>query len=222
VVWNTGDIKMLGDKIVVKPHHTRAAEGVYERIKDRIKGSEQRLAITVAGESGSGKSEIATELARLFKEKNGFKYIIFHQDDYFIRPPKSNDEARREDIANVGMHEVRMDLMDEHMAIAKSQEGADIKKPLIDYDNNTVLEEVVASSGVNIVLAEGTYTTALENADIRVFINRTYIDTLEHRKERARDMLDDYTEKILIIEHNIISAQKQKADVVISKDYSVE
>ncbi|MBN2407555.1 MAG: hypothetical protein JXJ19_07640 [Elusimicrobia bacterium] len=211
---------MLGDKIVVKKHHTDAAAGVYEKIKQKVTGG-SRTAITVAGESGSGKSEIAHEIGRIFYEKNGFRSVTLHQDDYFIRPPRSNDEARRQDIGNVGMHEVRLGLLDEHIKEAKKKDSVTLKKPLIDYDNNAVLEEELDLAGISIILAEGTYTTALKNADIKVFIDRTFMDTLEHRKERARDRLDEYTERILKIEHEVISLQKNEADIIISKDYTV-
>jgi len=213
---------MLGDKIVVKPHHTKAAEGVYEKVRDRVVNAAGRVAVTVAGESGSGKSEIGSEIARIFKEKEGLESVIFHQDDYFIYPPKTNDRVRRENINNVGMQEVRLDLLDEHIKKSKQPETTTLTKPLIDYDNNTVLEETCDLSGKKLIIAEGTYTTALNNADIKVFIDRTYLDTFEHRKERARDYLDEYAENILKIEHEIISAQKKMADVIITREYGVE
>lgn len=213
---------MLGDKIIVKPYHTRAAVGVYEKIRDKvIDSSGSCISISVAGESGSGKSEIASEIARLLFEKDNITGIILHQDDYFKLPPKSNDEVRRKNISNVGINEVEMDLLNIHMGVAKSRE-AELKKPLIDYDNNIILEETVIVNGVRAVLAEGTYTTLLDNANIKIFIDRTYLDTLQHRKERARDKLDEYTEKILKIEHDIISAHKEMADIIINKDYSVD
>lgn len=212
---------MIGDKIVVKKYHTRAAEGVVERLRDKILSLGRPAVITVAGESGSGKSEIGSEIARILKEKDSLEGYLFHQDDYFIRPPKSNDEARQEDISNVGMHEVKLDLLDSHIAAVKNKDRGVIKKPLIDYNNNLVLEEAADLSDVDIAVAEGTYTTSLKEADFRVFIDRTYKDTLQHRKERARDELNEYTEKILIIEHKIISEHKKLADIVISSAYEV-
>ncbi|MFC2062150.1 uridine kinase [Elusimicrobiota bacterium] len=213
---------MLGDKIIVKPHHTRAAQGAYERIRGRVLDNPGPSVITVAGESGSGKSEIASEIARLFQEDNNLKGIIFHQDDYFVYPPKTNNEVRRKDIKNVGMNEVKMDLLDSDLLKAKQAEAQNLEKPLIDYNNNEILSESVDIENLQIIIAEGTYTTALENADIRVFINRTYEDTLEHRKERARDKLDEYVEEILKIEHEIISSQKKEADIIIDRDYNIE
>ncbi|MDA3793414.1 MAG: hypothetical protein PF545_07185 [Elusimicrobia bacterium] len=212
---------MLGDKIVVKPHHTKAAQGVFKRIKENIFSSppEKRYAITVSGESGCGKSEIGSEILRLFNEK-GARGLIFHQDDYFIYPPGTNDKKREEDINNVGMGEVKMDLLD--CDIEKAKKGnKNIQKPLIDYNKNIVISEEYDASAMKIIVAEGTYTAALKNADIRVFIDRDYRDTLEHRRERGRDALNDYTKQILEIEHKIISAHKKDADIIIGKDYSV-
>ncbi|MFH1415107.1 MAG: hypothetical protein ABIH89_03365 [Elusimicrobiota bacterium] len=227
---------MIGDKIVIRPHHTKAAEGAYVKVKKKINEKHgERLAITVAGESGSGKSEIAYELARLLHEKDSLKVIILAQDDYFILPPKSNAEARKKDIAHVGMHEVNLPLLDDNIAEIKRAGGVDfigdtlgtgtkkkLIKPLVDFDRDEIGSEEIDTAGANVVIAEGTYTTALRNADIRIFIDRVYQDTLEHRRERGRDELDEYTEKILEIEHGIISTHKENADIVVKKDYSVD
>jgi uridine kinase len=212
---------MIGDKIVVKPHHTKAAQGVYDRIRTKITQASRRIAIAVAGESGSGKSEISSEIARLFIENDGLRSAIFHQDDYFVYPPKTNDRMRREDISMIGTDEVKMELLDTHLKKTKDMKVSNIEKPLIDYDKDDVVSETFDLEGVRIMLVEGTYTAALNNADIKVFIDRTYLDTLEHRKERARDRLDEYTERILEIEHGIISSHKKNADVVIDRNYDV-
>lgn len=222
---------MIGDKLVIKPHHTEAAEGTYPKIKEKMGIlKEECVGITVAGESGSGKSEIAAEIKRLLFENDNISSIILAQDDYFRLPPRSNDRARRQEIKNVGMQEVNLDLMDAHIKYLKTPELMKecsiqppvIVKPLVDYENDRIGEEIVDINSVKVVIAEGTYTTALKNADIRIFIDRTYLDTLQHRIERGRDKLDEYTEKILKIEHDIISEYKSKADIIIKKDYSVE
>lgn len=212
---------MLGDKIVIKPHHTRAAQGVYEKIREEVLNFSRRAVITVAGESGCGKSEISSEIARVFKEKENTESVIFHQDDYFVYPPKTNGRMRRQANSRVGMGEVKLDLLDSHIHEAKKSEVEKIEKPLIDYDKDKVISEIFDLKGVKILFAEGTYTTALKNIDIRIFIDRTYLDTLQHRKERARDNLEDFSEGVLEIEHRIISSHKKDADVIIDEDYEV-
>ena len=118
---------MIGDKIHVQPHHTSAAKAVFEILKDKIGGG--RVAVTVAGQSGAGKSEIAHELAR-FLDGDGHKTFVFQQDDYFVHPPKSNHNERVKDIDWVGTQEVKLKLMNEHVEAFKGGKHELLEKPL--------------------------------------------------------------------------------------------
>lgn len=213
---------MKGDVIVVEAHHLQAAQAIVPWILEAIKGKPSRYTITVAGESGSGKSETGKAIAEEL-EKQGIKAVLLGQDDYFVLPPKSNDAKRREDPAWLGPHvEVRLDLLDQHLKDAI--EGADaIVKPLIDYHANAVEEEIIDLTGVQVVVAEGTYTSLLKHVDTRVFIARNRLDTLEHRKKRNRgtEASDPFIEEILKTEHKIIAGHKHLADFVITRDYEV-
>ena len=193
---------MRGDKLVIKDHHIRAARQVAEVILPEIKQRDGRYAITIAGESGSGKSETAESL-RQELEKHGINSFIFQQDDYFQYPPKSNAKMREKDINWVGTSEVKLDLLDQNLKDAI--EGKEkIEKPLVYFEEDKVENETVNLEGIKVVIAEGTYTTALENAHKRVFIARNYFDTKETRAERSREKQDQFLEKILKIEHKII------------------
>jgi len=210
---------MKGDSILVEAHHRRAGRGIAELILPVLRASQQRFVITIAGESGSGKSETAQALADVLAEQ-GIGGFIFQQDDYFVYPPRTNDRTRREDIAWVGPGEVRLDLLDEHLQ--QFREGAQsIRKPLVEYSTDSIGEEQADVTGARLAIAEGTYTTLLANADSRVFIDRSYLDTRAHREKRRRDEseLDEFIERVLAIEHGIISAHKARASIVVSKDY---
>jgi len=210
---------MIGDKLVIKNKHRGAAEQIVDRILPQIRSSRRIYTITIAGESGSGKSETGQAVADVLNGR-GYKTVVFQQDDYFIHPPKTNDRARRRDILWVGMGEVRLDLLDEHLMQARS--GVEtIVKPLVVYEEDRITEESVSLRGVAALLAEGTYTTALANVDTRVFIDLIYRETLQSRLERAREAQDDFLEKVLEIEHRIISAHKSRADFIVDKDYQV-
>lgn len=212
---------MRGDTIIVEPHHRAAAEAIVPMVLDAIEASGGKYTITVAGESGSGKSETATAIAEALAQKN-IASVIFQQDDYFVYPPKSNDKARRDDITWVGPQEVRLDLLDTHMQSFLN--GAEsIEKPLVIYEDDAVTSEDMALTRAAVAIAEGTYTTLLDNADTRVFIDRSYEDTRAHREKRKRheSELDPFIDDVLKIEHDIISAHKARADIVIGKEYSV-
>ena len=213
---------MKGDIIVLEAHHIAAAKKIVPEILDAIREKTTRYVITVAGESGSGKSETGKAIVDEL-EKAGIKAVLLGQDDYYVLPPKSNDAKRREDPAWLGPHnEIRFDVYEGNLkdAIAGSDE---IVKPLIDYNANSVEEERVDLRGVKVVVAEGTYTSLLKHVDTRVFIARNRLDTLEHRKKRNRgkEVGDPFIEDVLKIEHKIIAGHKQLADFVITKDYDV-
>lgn len=210
---------MKGDIVIVEEHHRSAARIIVDRLEPDIRAGSRPYTITVAGESGSGKSETGKAIADECASR-GLGAYVFQQDDYFRLPPKTNDRKRREDISWVGIGEVRLDLLDEHLAAARDR-SSEVVKPLVDYDADSIGEETVDLSGVDVAIAEGTYTTLLHHADCRVFIARTRLDTLESRKKRGREPIEPFLERVLEIEHRIIAPHRDKADVIISADYEV-
>ena len=212
---------MKGDSIVVEDHHRSAAEELCPYLLDRVKECQGKYVITVAGESGSGKSETATAIAEMLSRRN-IPAVIIQQDDYFIYPPKSNDARRRADISKVGPHEVAVKLLDSHLRAFRNG-VKHIEKPLVDYDGDTIDREEIDLVGIQVAIAEGTYTSLLENVDIKIFIARDYNQTRQHREKRKRDVaeLDTFIDEVLKIEHNIISSHRMHANVVINADYSV-
>lgn len=213
---------MKGDVVVIEEHHRAVAAEIVPHLLDVITAADRRWTISVAGESGSGKSETGAAIAEALGE-HGLPAVVLGQDDYFVLPPKSNDAKRREDADWLGPHvEVRLDLLDEHLAQARA--GAErIEKPLVDYDADAVESETIDLSGVRVVVAEGTYTSLLKHLDTRVFIARNRLDTLEHRQKRnrGREVGDPFIENVLETEHKIIAGHRNLADFVITRDYDV-
>lgn len=201
---------MRGDKLNIEPHHTARAEEIAALLSGRVvKG----LVLTVAGESGSGKSELASEIAGAL-ERGGHPAGILQQDDYFVFPPKTNHEMRRRNVEQVGPFEVKLDFMDSNLRSFKRGESP-IYKPLVDYDADLITTEEMDTSDLDVLIAEGTYTSLLHFADIRVFIDRDYLQTREARQRRGRDRLEPFIEDVLMREHNIISQHKSRADIII-------
>lgn len=205
---------MIGDKLIIQKHHTDRAGEICGLLSGRTDG---KLAVTVAGESGSGKSELAFEIARLMTAR-GHKATILQQDDYFVFPPKTNHEMRRRNIEQVGTFEVKLDFLDSNLRSFKREENP-IYKPLVIYDEDRIAAEEMDTADIEVLIAEGTYTSLLSFADFRVFIDRDYHLTLEARKQRARDRFEPFIEDVLEREHRIISQHMSLADVVISPDF---
>ncbi|MBU3112096.1 hypothetical protein [Clostridium lacusfryxellense] len=213
---------MKGDIIVLEEHHIKAASIIVPEIIPKIKNKATRYTITVSGESGSGKSETGKAIVDEL-QKYGIKSVLLGQDDYFYLPPKSNDSKRKEDPEWLGPHkEVDFKVLENNLKDAISGKS-EIIKPLIDYDANSIEDQVISLDGINVVIAEGTYTSLLKNVDTKVFIARSRLDTLEHRKKRNRgnEVNDLFIENILETEHKIIAGHVQLADFVITKEYDV-
>ena len=211
---------MKGDVILVGEEHRGAAGRIVERLLDEVGATDRRFTITVAGESGSGKSETGQAIADELNGR-GLPAVVLQQDDYYVLPPKFNDAARRANFAWVGTTEVRLDLLDQHLDAARAGAGS-ITKPLVIYAENRIDEETISLDGVRVVIAEGVYTSLCENVDRRVFIARNRLETLEHRMKRGREQFDPFIEKVLTAEHEIISKHRARADIVITREYDVE
>ena len=208
---------MEGDVLIINNFHRKAAKQAVAILLPEIENIPAKFFLTVAGESGAGKSEIAASIAAEL-EKAGKRCYVFAQDDYFVYPPKTNAAKRVEDIGWVGMQEVNLFMLDEEIAAIRNG-ASTIKKPLVIFGEDRITTETVDLGDYDVYIAEGTYTTALNNVDARVFIDRNLKDTKKARAKRAREKQDDFLEQILSIEHRIISAQKKDADIIISKKY---
>ena len=211
---------MRGDSIVIEEHHQRAAREIYQIMRAAARIPDQRFVVSVAGESGAGKSETAEALALQF-QATGRNPIVLQQDDYFVHPPRSNDRMRREDIGWVGPSEVRLDLMEQHLELF--MQGRRLTKPLVRYLDDHIDEVQVDLAPFDVAVVEGTYVTLLKHVDTRVFITRDYHATRAHREKRRRheSELDPFIDQVLAVEHSIIAPHRMLADILVHDDFSV-
>jgi uridine kinase len=211
---------MIGDKIHIRDEYYKLSDEIYQEIEKRGLLAKPKFTVGIAGESGSGKSVTAICLQRKLLEY-GIQTLVFHIDDYFKLPPKSNHQARIKDIKNVGSHEVNLALAESHCN-AFMENVSELKKPIINYHENVILEEVVSFSGIQCLILEGTYALKASDLNYRIYMSRTYKDTKIQRKNRARDEDSEFIEKILEIEQHEILLQKDLAHAQILKDYQLK
>lgn len=213
---------MKGDKIIVQEDYRHVAKEIVSLLLEKIQQKGARYIISVAGESGSGKSVTGRALSDEL-QKHGIRSVVLGQDDYFVLPPKTNDQKRRMDPSWLGPHvEVRLDVLDQNLKDALQGKCA-IHKPLVDYYADTIGEEAIDLTGIQVVIAEGTYTSLLKHVDTRIFINRTWLDTLDdrHKRNRGNEAGDPFIEGVLAMEHKIIAGHRHLADLLITKEFNV-
>jgi uridine kinase len=207
---------MIGDKLIIEKHHTERAAELCDLLPDPVE-PEHRIAISIAGESGAGKSELAYEIYRQLNER-GIPTEVLQQDDYFVFPPQTNHEMRRRNLEQVGPYEVKLDFLDSNLRSFKRGESP-IYKPLVVYDEDRITRQELDVADLAVLIAEGTYTSLLEFVDLRVFIDRDYRQTLEARKRRARDRWEPFIQDVLEREHEVITQHKALVDLVIPPDF---
>lgn len=209
---------MIGDVINLEKRHLHTAENIYKMMKPNDHHAE-KWAVGICGESGSGKSVTAFALKKIL-EDNNIKSLVIQMDDYFRLPPKSNHENREKSLDNVGMHEVLLNVIQDNIKDFKEGKSS-IRKPLVHYADNAITEEVLETEDVQILIVEGTYILSLDDFDFSIFINRDYKDTYQNRMQRNRDDQSDFVEKVLEIEHQIIRKFREKATIVLDKEYQI-
>ncbi len=150
-----------------------------------------RAVCSVAGESGVGKTTLCRALCEVWAER-GVAARILHQDDYFHLPPSDNHARRVADPSWVGKGEVDLARLEADVAAFRRD-------------------------GQGVLLVEGTYVTTLAGIDLRVFIAGDHRQTEAARRRRARDRIDDHTDRILAIEHALIRQDRARADVVLAQ-----
>ncbi len=178
----------------------------------------ERTVLAVAGESGSGKSVTATDLAAVMTAA-GIAAALIHQDDYFVRPPRTNHEHRVSDITSVGPQEVRMDLIEAHMQAFRR--GAAVEAPMVNYPENRFDTRTLHFAAVQLLIVEGTYALRLHGWDIGIFLHATWRDTETRRKARNRDIDDPFVDRVLDIEHHLIAPQAELAHILLDRDFDI-
>ena len=202
------------------PNAERLARSLAAMVIDHLRlPREAKVVIAVAGESGSGKSTTASSLGRELSTR-GVSTGLIHQDDYFLRPPRTNHEYRLLDLRHVGPHEVNLELLQSHVdAFLAGRDG--VEGPAVDYPANRFVTRQLDFAALQALIVEGTYVFRLRGIDARIFLDATHEDTKERRRARNRDIDAPVIDRILAIEHEIIEQQAQQADIVIDRDFEV-
>jgi uridine kinase len=208
---------MLGDIINIRGEYFDTSKEILVHLKSQGFLGKKKLVVGIAGESGSGKSVTAICLQHTLSEI-GKTALILHLDDYFKLPPKTNHENRLQNIETVGASEVNMPLLQENLNTFKSGK-AEMYRPLVNYKLDQILAENIPLQSYDCLIVEGTYTFLLENIDALIFMDRTYVETKKQRDERGRDVQNEFVERVLEIEHQIIRPAKKHAMIVVDKFY---
>jgi len=211
----------LGDILLIKEEYRKAADHLSEIILSDFP-RDGKVIIAVGGESGSGKSEIAHVTSdNLFKSSFELQSFILHVDDFFLLPRKERNKLRLESrFESVGVDEIDRDELE---GIVKKflADRNTVHIPIYDILSSVKHELVVDFQGIPVLIAEGLYANLID-ADYSAFIDRTYHDTKKFQAERGKEVMDEFRMGVLEKEHQAVSQLKNKADIIIDKDYALK
>ena len=177
---------MLGDVLLIAEKHERAGAQIVARI-DEIESD--KVVVAIGGESGSGKSELAHVVARALKDQGRLAKIL-HIDNYYTVRPQDREAWRKENgFESIGLGEIDWDLLDEHLDAFRSGDSAVL--PCIDLLTDQIDELHTDFSPIKVVIVDGLYPLHVD-ADLRIFIDLTYLDTKKAQVLRGKEPLSRY------------------------------
>jgi uridine kinase len=208
---------MLNDLININKKHEEAAATIYDRIAPDLK---DKYVVTISGEVASGKCEIAQVLARLYK-KDGLKVKILHMDDYYLIPPEERTEWRKKHgIDKIGYDEYDWKRINQNVDDFTANLKSSI--PCVDLITLQVDELITDFKGVDILIINGLYSVMLDKANLRVFVELTYKETLKEQLAEQKEEMDEFRMKVLEREHKVVQSLKPLAEFYVDFDNSME
>jgi uridine kinase len=212
---------MLGDILLINDMHKEAAQAIYERVIKDLETKEERYRyiVGIAGESGSGKSELAHALGKVLKVNN-VRVKVIHTDNYYKIQPLLREEWRR----NKGFDKIGTDEYDWikiRKTIRDFKEEQECMIPCIDLIPEQVDKLITDFSKIDLLIVDGLYAIKAPDIDLRVFIDLTYHETKINQIIRMKEAMSDFRMNILEREHQAVASLKPSADLIVDKSYQV-
>ncbi|HOP13304.1 hypothetical protein [Lentimicrobium sp.] len=208
---------MLNDILQLNKKHEFAARTILEKVMAEKSG---KYIITISGEVETGKCEVAHMLGKLLK-REGVRVKLLHMDNYYKIPPLERTEWRkRHGLESVGYDEYDWEVVSRTLAGFKENKLTTL--PCVDLFTGQIDQLTTNFAGIEVLIIEGLYSVKIEEANLKVFIEQTYRDTIEEQKMSGKEELDEFRMQILEREHQVVQSLKPLADFYLDFDTASE
>lgn len=208
---------MLGDVLLIEDKHKNAAETIKKEV---LANKKEKMIVAISGESGSGKSELAHSLAKSL-QGDGIQAKPLHIDNYYKTHPLEREEWRKKHgIESIGYNEYDWDTIYKNIESFKKGEKAEM--PCVDLVTQQVDKLITDFSNIEMLIIDGLYAMKTENTDLNVFIDLTYHETKKAQLKRGKEKVNDFRMQVLEREHQVVRSLKDRAHLIVNKDYQVE
>lgn len=208
---------MLNDVVTIEKKHTNAAKTLFDRV---IRDRKIKFIVTISGEVGTGKCEIAHELGRQLIEV-GISVKLLHMDNYYHIPPRERQEWRKKNgLDKIGYDEYDWNKVNKNIDDFRMDKESVM--PVVDLFTQKVDQLHTDFKGIEVLIIEGLYSIRINQSDLRVFIELTYEDTWDEQKLTHKEILDEFRLEVLAQEHKAVQSLKSHADFYIDFDTAGE
>lgn len=208
---------MLNDVVTIEKKHTNAAITLFDRV---MRDRKIKFIVTISGEVGTGKCEIAHELGRKLIEA-GISVKLLHMDNYYHIPPLERQEWRKKNgLEKIGYDEYDWNTINKNIDDFRMNKTSVL--PVVDLFTQKADQLHTDFNGIEILIIEGLYSIRINQSDLRVFIELTYEDTWDEQKLTHKEVLDDFRLEVLAHEHKAVQSLKGLADFYIDFDTAGE
>lgn len=206
---------MIGDVLLLAEKHQWAARKLLGRLRQR---PAEKLVVAIAGESGTGKTELAHALARLLKDEPRYAKTL-HLDDYFHVPAAERTTWRqRQGLEAVGEEEIDWPRLESHVEAFRRGERATL--PSIDLLTDQTDLLITDFAEIPVLIVEGLYALRAP-ADIRVLIDLTYRETRKAQLLRGKEARTQFRLRVLEREHAAVQSLRPLADLLVTREFDV-
>lgn len=184
-----------GDILKINISHRARTNLLFDWLRNKYTDPAKKLAISVGGPSGSGKSEIGALLSALYQNA-GIPSILVPCDNFPIRAPKFNDLHRRELFDSKGKEALAAYLGSEDEILfsrlgdickdfLSGAETVNLRK--INMQTCEITESIPTKVGhARVLVFEGTWSCRIPSLSESVFLATDFKKTAAHRQNRGR------------------------------------
>lgn len=213
---------MLGDILLINDMHKEAACSIKEYVLNELKKKRDgyRYIVSISGESGSGKSELAHALGKMLKQSS-IRVKVIHTDNYYKIQPLLREEWRRnKGFDKIGIGEY--DWVKINRTIRDFKDGQECMIPCIDLIPEQVDKLITDFGKIDLLIIDGLYAIKTKHVDLKIFIDLTYHETKINQIIRMKEAMNEFRLKILEQEHKNVVSLKPLADLIVDKSYMVK
>lgn len=208
---------MLNDILLLNKKHENAAKTIYEKIEGELT---DKYIISISGEIETGKAEVAHMLGRLL-HKEGIMVKLLHMDNYYKTAPLDRTAWRkRHSIESIGYDEYDWEVINRNLKGFKDGKLTTI--PCVDLFTGQIDQLTTNFESIQVLIIDGLYSVKIEEANLKVFIESTYHETLAEQKLSGKEEMDDFRMQVLEREHTVVQSLKPLADFYLDFDTANE